>query len=95
MIDDALFFWTFFNVIIGIFVIGTNYCKDKNLFWHSLMYQYLLYDWAKEELNMIGIVVLEILVTLITLPLTIVVIICGCIQYLWKIFCVMFAKRSK
>lgn len=94
MLDDALIFWTFFNLIVGTCVIGANYCEEKTLLWHSLIYQYLLYDLAKEELNIIGIVVLEILVTLITLPLTIVVIICGCVQYLLKIFCRVFAKRN-
>ena len=61
------------------------------------VFQYALYDSVKDKLNMIGIIILETLVTLLTFGASVMMFIVGVIVWLfilsWKLFYFIFKKR--
>ena len=61
------------------------------------VFQYALYDSVKDKLNMLGIIILEALVTLLTFGASVMMFVMGVIVWLfmlsWKLFYFCFKKR--
>lgn len=61
------------------------------------IFQYALYDSVKDKLNMLGIIILEALVTLLTFGASVMMFVMGVIVWLfmlsWKLFYFCFKKR--
>jgi hypothetical protein len=61
------------------------------------VFQYALYDSVKDKLNLLGIIILETLVTLLTFGASVMMFIVGVIVWLfimtWKLFYFCFKKR--
>ena len=61
------------------------------------MYQYMVYELAKEDLNIAGIIILEIFTTFSVWFLNVIIFIIVCLYYIflavWKLFYFVFKKR--
>lgn len=61
------------------------------------MYQYMVYELAKENLNIAGIIILEIFTTFSVWFLNVIIFIIICLYYIflavWKLFYFVFKKR--
>lgn len=62
------------------------------------VFQYEAYKHMKDELNMLGIVILETIITVLTFGSSIIMfitfLIIGTLMLIWEIFCFVFQKRT-
>ena len=101
LIDVLGLYYLFVFVFIGIggsLAITSNF---EELFENKLklifMYQYALYKIAEDKLNLAGIIILEILLTLSAWFLNVFVFVILCLWYvlsaIWNLFYFVFKKR--
>lgn len=98
---NALGAYMTFSFIILLFtsitidVYGYKLFSCKTIF----IFQYELYECIKDELNMFGIIILELIVTILTFGTSIMLFIIAVIGWiftlLWKLFYLIFKKRGK
>lgn len=70
---------------------------SQSIFKQIFMYQYAVYQIVKEDLDIVGIIILEILTTFSVWFLNIIIFIIICLYYVllavWKLFYFIFKKR--
>lgn len=93
-------YYLFVFVFVGLGVtlhLLDDVLYEKNKLKLIFMYQYAIYQLAKDDLNIIGILILEILTTLSVWFLNILIIVFMCLWYIlsgmWYSFYFCFKKR--
>lgn len=98
---NALGAYMTFSFIILLFTSITIDAYGYKLFsWKTIfIFQYELYECIKDELNMFGVIILELIVTILTFGTNIMLFIIAVIGWiftlLWKLFYLIFKKRGK
>lgn len=90
-------------LIISIFaflfsMVPLDIYNDKFYSWKNMfVFQRWLYDNMKDRLNLLGIIILEIIVTILTFGASVTLFACTtmvCVLLLcWKLYCLVFKKR--
>lgn len=96
-----LFIFIFLGIGGSLSFISDNISDFDDLFKNKLklifMYQYMLYEIAEDKLNIAGIIILEILLTLSAWFLNLFVFVILCLWYIlsaiWGLFYFVFKKR--
>ena len=90
----------YFLISIVLFVVTLSLCLSCDVgisFLSTYIYQYELYKRLKYEMNVVGIVILETSVTVITFANSVMMfavwIICRILLLIWKLYCWIFKKR--
>lgn len=90
-----LSFGIFLFTSIAIDSYGYKLFSLKTIF----IFQYELYECIKDKLNMFGVIILELIVTIFTFGTSIMLFIIAVIDWiftlLWKFFYLIFKKRGK
>lgn len=81
----------------SLFAVNECDILSQNIFKQIFMYQYAVYEIAKDNINLAGIIILEILTTFSVWFLNVIVFIVICLYYIllaiWKLFYFIFKKR--
>lgn len=101
MIDILLIYYSFVLVLVGVIgsltILADFDILEENLLKIIFMYQYVVYELSKENLNIFGIIILEIITTFSVWFLNILIVVAICVYYvLWtvcKLFYFIFRKR--
>lgn len=87
----SIFMFLFSMIPLGIY--NDKFYSWKNIF----VFQRWLYDNMKDRLNMLGIIILEIIVTVLTfgasVTLFVTTVIVSVLVLCWKLYCFVFKKR--
>ena len=93
----------YLGVMLWVGIVGSAFiAKDCNIAsWSTFkiifMYQYAIYEWTKEDLNIVGIVLLEILATIICWLFNVIIFLIFCISCIFDaiddLFYFLFTKR--
>jgi hypothetical protein len=90
----------YFLISIVLFVVTLSLCLSCDVglsFLSTYIYQYELYNRLKYEMNVVGIVILETFVTIITFANSVMMlamwIIYRILLLIWKLYCWIFKKR--
>ena len=94
-------YYLFVFVIIGIggslHLLDNGLLYEKNKLKLIFMYQYAVYQLAKDDLNAAGILILETITTLSVWFLNILILVVMCLWYIlsaiWDLFYFIFKKR--
>lgn len=94
-------YYVFVLVIVGIggslHLLDTGLLYEKNKLKLIFMYQYAVYQLAKDDFNAAGILILETITTLSVWFLNILILVVMCLWYIlsaiWNLFYFCFKKR--
>ena len=102
-IEGLKLYYNIILILVGIFgslwiyVEYDTICRNKLKL--IFMYQYAVYRLAEENINLVGLIILEILTTFSVWFLNAIILIIICIYYilstLRNVFCFLFKKRAK
>lgn len=92
-----LFVFVFVGIGASLHLLDTGLLYEKNKLKLIFMYQYAVYQLAKDDLNAAGILILETITTLSVWFLNILIIVIMCLWYIlsaiWNLFYFCFKKR--
>lgn len=99
--DIILAYYLFIFLFVGVLGSIVIALEWDNLFEHKFVlifiYQYAIYALTHDKLNIVGIIILEILVTVSVWFLNVIIFICVCFYYIvWaicRLFYLFFKKR--
>lgn len=87
----------FVGIVGFIFIIKECDIISGNIFKLIFMYQYAVYEWTKDDLNIVGIIILEILTTMFAWFFNVIIFFMVCTSYIfdaiYDLFYFLFAKR--
>jgi hypothetical protein len=94
-------YYLFVFVLVGIgaslHLLDTGLLYEKNKLKLIFMYQYAVYQLAKDNLNAAGILILETITTLSVWFINVLIIVIMCLWYIlsviWNLFYFVFKKR--
>ena len=94
-------YYLFVIVFVGIggslILLYEGLLHERNKLKLIFMYQYAVYQLAKDELNVVGILILETITTLSVWFLNIIILVVMCLWYIlsaiWNLFYFCFKKR--
>ena len=92
-----LFIFVFVGIGASLYPLDTGLLYEKNKLKLIFMYQYAVYQLAKDNLNAAGILILETITTLSVWFLNILILVILCAWYIlsaiWDLFYFVFKKR--
>lgn len=92
-----LFVFVFVGIGASLHLLDTGLLYEKNKLKLIFMYQYAVYQIAKDDLNAAGILILETITTFSVWFLNILIIVVMCLWYIlsaiWGLFYFVFKKR--
>ena len=92
-----LFVFVFVGIGASLHLLDTGLLYEKNKLKLIFMYQYAVYQLAKDNLNTAGILILETITTLSVWFLNILILVFMCLWYIlsarWDLFYFVFKKR--
>ena len=93
-----LFVFVFVGIGASLSLLDEGLLYEKNKLKIIFMYQYTVYQLAKDDLNAAGILILEIITTLSVWFLNILILVFMCLWYIlsgmWGLFYFCFKKRN-
>lgn len=99
-LTDIIGTYIIINIIILSITLPKLYFDDSKFstFKTISIFQWTLYEDIKDKLNIFGIIILEIIITMLTLgtslTLLIGIIVIKMLSLFWKIFCFVFKKKK-
>ena len=92
-----LFVFVFVGIGASLHLLDTGLLYEKNKLKIIFMYQYAVYQLAKDDLDAAGILILEAITTLSVWFLNILILVLMCLWYvlqaIWNLFYFIFKKR--
>lgn len=92
-----LFVFIFIGIGASLHLLDNGLLYEKNKLKLIFMYQYAVYQLAKDDLNAAGILILEIITTFSVWFLNILILVVMCLWYIlsaiWDLFYFVFKKR--
>lgn len=85
-----LIVFVFVGICGSLFAIDECDILSKSILKKIFMYQYAVYEIAKDDINLVGIIILEILVTFSVWFLNVIIFVIICLYYLLAAICKLF-----